>query len=60
MIKEEGIEYKESRENKESKLKHVRVYNQLYEMIQNGIFPPDSRLPSETVLSAQLDRKSVV
>lgn len=55
MIKEEDIEYKESRENKESKLKHVRVYNQLYEMIQNGIFPPDSRLPSETVLSAQLD-----
>jgi len=24
-------------------------------MIQNGTFPPDSRLPSETVLSAQLD-----
>ncbi len=55
MIKEEEIENKENRENKESKLKHVRVYEQLYEMIQNGTFPPDSRLPSETVLSAQLD-----
>ena len=30
-------------------------YDQLYEMIQNGTFPPDSKLPSETVLSAQLD-----
>jgi len=55
MIKEEDIVYKENKENKESKLKHVRVYDQLYEMIQNGTFPPDSRLPSETVLSAQLD-----
>lgn len=42
-------------ENKENKLKHVKVYDQLYEMIQNGTFPPDSKLPSETVLSAQLD-----
>lgn len=58
MIKEEEIVYNENnenKENKESKLKHVRVYDQLYEMIQNGTFPPDSRLPSETVLAAQLD-----
>ena len=40
---------------KTERIKHVRVYEQLYEMIQNGTFPPDSRLPSETVLSAQLD-----
>lgn len=52
MVKEEKIE---NIEHKESKLKHVRVYDQLYEMIQNGSFPPDSRLPSETILSAQLD-----
>ncbi len=41
--------------NAEHKLKHVKVYDQLYELIQNGTFPPGSRLPSETVLSAQLD-----
>lgn len=52
MIKEDDFENKD---NKESKLKHVKVYDQLYEMIQNGTFPPGSKLPSETVLSAQLD-----
>ncbi len=52
---DESKESSENKEAKESKLKHVRVYDQLYEMIQNGTFPPDSRLPSETVLSAQLD-----
>ncbi|MCI8973064.1 MAG: GntR family transcriptional regulator [Lachnospiraceae bacterium] len=52
---DESKESSENKETKESKLKHVRVYDQLYEMIQNGTFPPDSRLPSETVLSAQLD-----
>ncbi len=43
------------RTNTEHKLKHVKVYDQLYELIQNGTFPPGSRLPSETALSAQLD-----
>lgn len=38
-----------------NKLKYVRVYDQLYEMIQNGTFPPETRLPSETVLAQQLN-----
>lgn len=46
---------KTGRTNTEHKLKHVKVYDQLYELIQNGTFPPGSRLPSETALSAQLD-----
>ena len=46
---------KTGRTNTEHKLKHVKVYDQLYELIKNGTFPPGSRLPSETVLSTQLD-----
>ena len=29
------------------KLKHVKVYNRLYSMIQDGVYPPGSQLPSE-------------
>lgn len=46
---------KKNRTNTEHKLKHVKVYDQLYELIKNGTFPPGSRLPSETALSAQLE-----
>lgn len=36
------------------KLKHVKVYDKLYEQIQNGIYPVDSQLPSEIALSEQM------
>ena len=35
------------------KLKHLKVYDQLYELIQNGTFPAGSQLPSEANLAAQ-------
>lgn len=41
--------------DKEKKLKHVKVYDQLYAMIQDGTFPPDSQLPSEPDLAAQMN-----
>lgn len=33
------------------KLKHVKVYDRLYEQIQEGIYPIGSQLPSETALA---------
>ena len=36
------------------KLKHVKVYDNLYEQIQNGTYPVGSQLPSETVLAEQM------
>lgn len=39
---------------KEKKLKHVLVYNQLYQQIQKGIYPPGSQLPSEPELARSL------
>lgn len=42
-------------QSKTKKLKHVKVYNQLYELIQNGTYPPGSQLPSETSLAAQMN-----
>ena len=36
------------------KLKHVRVYDQLYEQILNGTYPAGSQLPSETLLSEHM------
>ncbi len=44
-----------SEKERHNKLKYVKVYDRLYEMIQNGTFPPETRLPSETVLAEQLD-----
>lgn len=41
--------------SKAKKLKHVKVYDKLYEDIQNGTYPAGSQLPSETVLSAQMN-----
>ena len=38
--------------SKTRKLKHVKIYNELYELIQNGTYEPGSQLPSETTLSA--------
>ena len=35
------------------KLKHLKVYDQLYELIQSGTFPPGSQLPSEADLAEQ-------
>ncbi len=40
---------------KTKKLKHVKVYDQLYELIQNGTYPPGSQLPSEAALSLQMN-----
>lgn len=36
------------------KLKHVKVYDQLYELIQNGTYPLHSQLPSELALAEQM------
>lgn len=46
---------KNPEKSKEKKLKHVKVYDQIYELIQNGTYPAGSQLPSETVLSAQMN-----
>ena len=40
---------------KAKKLKHVKVYNRLYSMIQDGVYPPGSQLPSEPELAQQMD-----
>ena len=34
--------------SKLKKLKHVKVYDQLYEQIKNGTYPPEAQLPPET------------
>lgn len=39
---------------KKKKLKHVKVYDKLYEQIQNGVYPPGSQLPSEIALAEQM------
>lgn len=40
--------------SKKKKLKHVKVYDRIYEQIQNGIYPPGSQLPSEITLAEQM------
>lgn len=44
----------QSNTDKEKKLKYVRVYDRLYEMIQNQTFLPGSQLPAETDLAEQM------
>lgn len=41
--------------DREIKLKHVKVYDQLYQAIQNGTYPVGSQLPSEPELALQMD-----
>lgn len=41
-------------EKKTRNLKHVRVYDRLYRMIQEGTYPPGSQLPSEPELAARM------
>lgn len=41
-------------DEKEKKLKHVRVYDKLYALIQEGEFPPGCQLPSEPDLALRL------
>lgn len=41
--------------DKEIKLKHVKVYDQLYQAIQAGVYPIGSQLPSEPELAQQMD-----
>lgn len=45
----------QSNKGKEKKLKYVKVYDRLYEMIQNKTYPPGSQLPSETDLAEQMN-----
>lgn len=40
---------------KANKLKHVKVYDELYELIQNQTYPPGSQLPSEPDLATQMN-----
>lgn len=40
--------------SKTKKLKHVRVYDKLYEQIKNGIYRPGDQLPPENTLSASM------
>ncbi|MFI3173264.1 MAG: GntR family transcriptional regulator [Eubacteriales bacterium] len=40
---------------KDKLLKHVKVYNQLYVLIQDGTYPIGTQLPSEPDLAAQMD-----
>ena len=44
----------QTEEIKKKKLKYIRVYDKLYEMIQDGTFAPGSRLPSENDLAEQM------
>lgn len=37
---------------KARKLKHIKIYDRLYQMIQDGIYPPGCQLPSEPDLAA--------
>ncbi len=39
---------------KQKKLKHVKVYDQLFKKIQDGVYPPGSKLPSEPNLAEQM------
>lgn len=41
--------------SKQKKLKHVKIYNELYELIQNGTYKPGSQLPPETTLSTTMN-----
>lgn len=43
-----------SDEAKKKKLKHVKVYDRIYELIQNGTYPAGSQLPSEPSLAEQM------
>lgn len=42
------------RAEKDKKLKYVKIYDRLYEMIQNKTFPPGSQLPSEKDLAEHM------
>ncbi len=41
-------------ENAKKKLKHVKVYDKIYELIKNGTYPINSQLPSEPILAEQM------
>ena len=40
---------------KTKNLKHVKIYNELYEMIQDGTYKPGTQLPPETTLSSSMN-----
>lgn len=41
--------------SKTKKLKHVKIYDQLYEQIKDGTYQPESQLPPETTLAASMN-----
>lgn len=41
--------------SKTKNLKHVKIYNELYELIQNGTYAPGTQLPPETTLAATMN-----
>ena len=41
--------------DKAKKLKYVRIYDQLYKMLEDGTYPPGSQLPGETELSERMN-----
>ena len=41
--------------SKTPKLKHVKIYNELYELIQNGTYEAGSQLPPENTLSTTMN-----
>lgn len=45
----------EKKPAKRKRIKHVLVYDRLYENIRNGKYPPGSQLPSESELSDQMN-----
>lgn len=50
----ENISKEKAEALKKKKLKHVKVYDRLYEQIQNGVYPAGSQLPSEITLAEQM------
>lgn len=46
---------KDSKAEREKKLKHIKIYHQLYRLIEEGVYPAGSRLPSEPALAEQLN-----
>lgn len=46
---------KDPKTEREKKLKHIKIYHQLYRLIEEGVYPAGSRLPSEPALAEQLN-----
>lgn len=42
-------------DNKDNHLKHIKVYNKLYDLITNGVFPIGYQLPTEPELASKME-----